>query len=67
MRIVGAAAVAAALLASAAPAHAGSARDYFVARASHSTAPQQLDKDERVYYVRLFAAIDGTAPSASEL
>jgi soluble lytic murein transglycosylase-like protein len=55
---VGAAALAAALLASAAPAHAGSARDYFVARAAQSATPAQLDKDERVYYVRLFAAID---------
>jgi hypothetical protein len=58
LRIVGAAAVAGVLLASAAPAHAGSARDYFVARAGHSATPQQLDKDERVFYVQLFAAID---------
>jgi soluble lytic murein transglycosylase-like protein len=50
--------MAAIALASAAPAHAESARDYFVARASRSATPPQLDKDERAYYTQLFAAID---------
>jgi soluble lytic murein transglycosylase-like protein len=50
----------AALLAGTAPAHADSAREYFVARNSRSATPQQLDQDSRDYYRQLFAAIDAS-------
>jgi soluble lytic murein transglycosylase-like protein len=52
--------LAAVLLAGAAPAHAGSAREYFVARNSRSATPRQLDQEARDYYRQLFAAIDAS-------
>jgi soluble lytic murein transglycosylase-like protein len=55
-----AAVVATVLLVGTVPAHAGSAREYFVARNSHSATPQQLDQDARDYYRQLFAAIDAS-------
>jgi len=57
VRVLGAAALAAMLVASA-PAQADSAREYYVARATRSATPTQLDQDERAYYTQLFAAID---------
>ena len=58
MRVLGAAALAAALLSGTAPANAESAREYFVARATRSAVPKQLDDADRAYYRDLFAAID---------
>jgi hypothetical protein len=55
-----AAVVATVLLVGTVPAHAGSAREYFVARNSRSATPQQLDQDARDYYRQLFAAIDAS-------
>jgi soluble lytic murein transglycosylase-like protein len=55
-----AAVVATVLLVGTVPAHAGSAREYVVARNSHSATPQQLDQDARDYYRQLFAAIDAS-------
>jgi soluble lytic murein transglycosylase-like protein len=50
--------VAAALLSTTAPAHAESAREYFVARAARSAAPAQLSEADRTFYRALFGAID---------
>ena len=56
---IGAAALAAALLAgTAASAHAESTREYFTARIAHSAAPTQLGDADRTFYKNLFAAID---------
>jgi soluble lytic murein transglycosylase-like protein len=55
-----AAALAALVLSVSVPAHADSAREYFVARNSRSATPQQLDQDSRDYYRQLFAAIDAS-------
>ena len=56
---IGAAALAAALLAgTAASAHAESTREYFTARIAHSAAPAQLGDADRTFYKNLFAAID---------
>lgn len=58
MRNIAAAGLAAMLLATAVPAQADSAREYFVARASRSAVPQQLSDADRTYYRALFGAID---------
>lgn len=59
MRFGGAAITAALFLASTAPAHAESTREYFVARIAHSAAPAQLSEADRTFYRNLFNAIDG--------
>jgi peptidoglycan lytic transglycosylase len=58
VRAFAAAGLAAVLLTGTAPAHAGSAREYYVARAAHSATPRQLNDAERTFYGALFAAID---------
>ena len=57
MRIVAAAALAAALLGSA-PANADSTREYYVARTTRSATPTQLSAADNAFYRSLFAAID---------
>jgi soluble lytic murein transglycosylase-like protein len=53
-----AAAAVAALVISAVPAQADSAREYYVARSTRSAVPPQLSDVDRAYYRDLFAAID---------
>ncbi|MGZ5781972.1 MAG: lytic transglycosylase domain-containing protein [Croceibacterium sp.] len=57
MRIVRAAVLAAMLLSSVAT-HAQNSREYFVARATRSATPRQLNDADRAFYSTLFAAID---------
>jgi len=57
VRIVAAAALAAALLGSA-PASADSAREYYVARTTRSATPAQLSAADNTFYRTVFAAID---------
>jgi len=57
VRIVAAAALAAALLGSA-PANADSTREYYVARTTRSATPTQLSAADNAFYRSLFAAID---------